>query len=103
MFLRHFILVARIGEIDSRLVEFFAWHSALLVQILAAVVDLLLRFIEPLCGLQIELGLLHLLRKIGSRSCGVGCFSLLGCAFISLRSSRELAARYGRKQSACVD
>src|SRR5207247_5337030 len=103
MFLRHFILVARIGEIDSRLVEFFAWHSALLVQILAAVVDLLLRFIEPLGRLQIELGLLHLLWKIGGSSGGVGCFSLLVCAFIFLSSSSEIAVFQGCEQLAFMD
>src|SRR5207245_9822335 len=85
MLLRDLVLVARLREADSRLVQFLPWQSTLLEQVLPAAIYLLFRFKRLFGGLHIKFRLLDFFWKTRC-SCGcVGCFGVFVSAFVVLR------------------
>src|ERR1700730_3254143 len=91
MLLSNVVLIARIGEVDSGLIEFLAWHCTLLKKFLPAAVNLFLSIEQSFGRLEIEAGLLKLFGN--SRSCGrgVGSLRLVVSAFCILRRCRQIA------------
>ena len=73
MLLRDLVLVARLREADSRLVQLLPWQSTLLEQVLPAAIYLFFRFKRLFGGLHIKFRLLDFFRKT---RCGCGC---VGC------------------------
>ena len=102
MLLRDFVLVARVGQVHSGLIEFLARHRALLKKFLPAVVDFLLRGKEFFGGLRVELGLLNFLGQVGNRGGLVGGLGLIVGAFVLLGRGREVAVLKHRQQLAFV-
>ena len=100
MLLRDFILVARVGQVHSRLVEFLARHRSLLKKFLPAVEDFLLGGQKFLGRLRVELSFLDFLRQSGGRGgfvrglgLVVGALVLLGrgCEVVVLEHGQQLA------------
>src|SRR5579864_7439336 len=91
MFLRDFVLIARIGKIHASLVQLLAWQRALREQLLAAVIDFLLGSELLLGSFLIELRLLQLLRQIRRSRSSVRGLSLVVSAFRVLLGGSKIA------------
>ena len=89
--MRNFVLIARVHQIDSGLVEFFAGQRALRKQFFAAVINLLLRLKLLLSCLGIELRFLQFLWQVGGSGGFVGGLRLIECAFAVLRGGSQIA------------
>src|SRR5579864_4243327 len=91
-------LVARLGYVDSRLVEVFPWKCALSKQQLATLKDLFLSIKHLLGLLCIGLRLADFLGKTGARCSFVGGLRLLVATFIFLCSRAQVAILEHRQQ-----
>ena len=96
--LRQLVLIARIGQVHRRLVQFFARQRALLEELLAAGVYLLLRFQSLGRRLQVRFRFLNFFRKGSRCRSGVSSFSLLIGALVLYRRRRQIAIFQNRQQ-----
>src|SRR5438094_9414311 len=90
MLLRDLVLVARLREADSRLVQLFPWQSTLLEQVLPAAIYLLFCFKRLFGSLHIKFRFLDFFWKTG-RSCGcVSCLRLFARALVRLGGRSQI-------------
>ena len=91
MLLRDLILISRVGQIYSSLVQFLPRHRPLLVEFLPAAVDFLLGGEKFLRGLRVQLGLLNFLRQVGDSGSFERGFGLAIRSLILLGRRRQVA------------
>src|SRR6266403_4628320 len=91
MALRKFILIFCLSQSDRGLIEVLARKSALLVEILAAVVKLLLSFQRYLGRLRITLRLLDLFRQSRGGRDRIRGLRLIVGSLVILSSGRQVA------------